>query len=499
MDQHITTLGANEFRRFFRLTKVDEAKRLVYGTMAEEVGDQADEIMDYGWSKPHFQAWSAKFSKATDGASVGNVREMHQPISAGRLETIEFDDDAKKIDACAYVGNDDTWGKVQKRMLTGFSIGGKYGRKEKYGNLTRYEAIPSEVSLVDHPCLPTATFTMIKADGTTQELGFTKIAQREDVSPEDQKKIDAAIGRAKKKFGIGDAKKYIGEAIDEFHDLGLHKAAAPLEASVGKWALRGFKKGLYGVALLAQVLEALNDQARMAEYEAQAEGDGSKIPDRLKAVRDKLGGVLVDMTEEEVDELNPPEGEGTMENSEKIAKALALIAEVHGAAALGKAVTGSEHKGMVQEIHDHAAALGAGHNHVHDDELKKDGYGLPETGDKATSKAGNHTADEDKSEKMAAMNASLQKALERIAVLEKQPAAPTGASPAVVAMSKGDDTAANREAQAKKAAEDEAFAKMSPQQQALILIKKAQNEGRVLSTDDMMKGDFGFKGARVLN
>ena len=188
-----------------------------------------------------------------------------------------------------------------------------------------------------------------------------------------------------------------------------------------------------------------------------------------------------------------------MENSEKIAKALALIAEVHGAAALGKAVTGSEHKGMVQEIHDHAAALGAGHNHVHDDELKKDGYGLPETGDKATSKAGNHTADEDKSEKMAAMNASLQKALERIAVLEKQPAAPTGASPAVVAMSKGDDTAANREAQAKKAAEDEAFAKMSPQQQALILIKKAQNEGRVLSTDDMMKGDFGFKGARVLN
>jgi hypothetical protein len=32
----------------------------------------------------------------------------------------------------------------------------------------RYTAEPLEVSLVDHPCLPEATFTVIKLDGSTE-------------------------------------------------------------------------------------------------------------------------------------------------------------------------------------------------------------------------------------------------------------------------------------------------------------------------------------------
>jgi len=38
--------------------------------------------------------------------------------------------------------------------------------------LTRYTAEPLEVSLVDHPCLPEATFALIKADGSTELRKF---------------------------------------------------------------------------------------------------------------------------------------------------------------------------------------------------------------------------------------------------------------------------------------------------------------------------------------
>ena len=534
-----------DFRRFFHLTKVDVAKRLVFGTMAEEVADAAGEIMDYETSKPNFEKWSAAFAKATDGVSVGNVREMHQPKAAGRLELMDFDDDGKRITTCAKVIDNDTWKKVLDRVLTGFSIGGRYAKKWKDGDLTRYTAVPSEVSLVDNPCLPTATFTMVKADGTTEEMGFKKIADREDksaadkaqaeeehgsgpfadeknkaypindaahvrnaasrwgdpknrakYSAEDQKTIGAKIARAKKKFGIGDkdaAAKVLASQIDELNDMALFKLAAPLEASVGKWALKGLKKGLYDVAMLANVLSNLDSVARMAEYEAEAEGDGSKIPARLAAVREKLGEVLVDMTEEEVSELNPEdEGEDTMDATEKVQKAISLLAEVHGAAALGKAVTGKEHQGMIQEIHDHAVAMGAGHAGMHDKELKKDGYGLPETGDKAKSDAGDHRADQDADDaKHEKMQKSLETALARIEALEKQPAAPSGAKSAVtVALGKGDDAEAVRAAALAKAQEDADMAKLSPEQQAFKLIKLASANGKTLTTDDLMNMNF---------
>src|SRR5271165_6725872 len=40
--------------------------------------------------------------------------------------------------------------------------------------LTRYTADPSEISLVDLPCLPQASFEMIKADGTRELRLFNK-------------------------------------------------------------------------------------------------------------------------------------------------------------------------------------------------------------------------------------------------------------------------------------------------------------------------------------
>lgn len=162
---------------FIPITKVDAQKREVYGRMVQEVPDSAGEIFDYASSKPYFEAWSEKFSKATDGKSLGNVRAMHQPIAAGKLTQMEFEDADKAIDICAKVVDDAEWDKVDQGLYTGFSIGGDYVKRWTDGTLKRYTANPKEVSLVDSPAVPTATFSMIKADGSTEERKFKMTKQ----------------------------------------------------------------------------------------------------------------------------------------------------------------------------------------------------------------------------------------------------------------------------------------------------------------------------------
>lgn len=163
---------------FAQITKVDEAKRLVFGRAVQEVPDRADEIFDYATSKPHFEEWSKGFSVDTDGKSLGNLRAMHGKVAAGKLTGIEFDDTAKAIDIAAKVVDDSEWNKVLEGVYTGFSIGGSYvGDKttEKIGERTvkRYTAKPAEISLVDSPCIPTARFfEVLKTDGAVAKVAF---------------------------------------------------------------------------------------------------------------------------------------------------------------------------------------------------------------------------------------------------------------------------------------------------------------------------------------
>ena len=164
-----------DFRLFIPITKVDIDKRLVYGTIAEEIPDKAGEIMDYVSARPEFEAWSAEIAKASDGKSVGNLRAMHGAVAAGKLESLAFDDEAKKIECCGKVVDDAEWNKVLEGVYTGFSMGGKYlnrWKDEAEPHLVRYTPQPSEVSLVDNPCIPTATFEVVKEDGTTELRKF---------------------------------------------------------------------------------------------------------------------------------------------------------------------------------------------------------------------------------------------------------------------------------------------------------------------------------------
>jgi hypothetical protein len=168
---------------FIPLTKVDEANRLVYGIAAEEIPDRPKrEVFDYLSSKPNILAWSNEFAKVTGGQSFGNLRSMHQNISAGRLTDIHFDDDARRIEVVAEVVDDKEWEKVCKGVYTGFSFGGSYGRQwiDDQG-MKRYTAIPTELSLGDYPAIPTAHFTMVKIGGGEVQMSFQKTMEEPDL------------------------------------------------------------------------------------------------------------------------------------------------------------------------------------------------------------------------------------------------------------------------------------------------------------------------------
>jgi hypothetical protein len=160
-------------RMFIPITKVDAARRLVYGVATAEAEDRTGEVCDYDTTKPLYEKWSDEIAKSTRGKSRGNLRAMHGPVAAGKVTAITFNDDEKQIEICAKVVDDAEWTKVLEGVYTGFSQGGAYERRwtDAHGTV-RYTAAPSEISLVDLPCLPQATFEMIKADGTAERRRF---------------------------------------------------------------------------------------------------------------------------------------------------------------------------------------------------------------------------------------------------------------------------------------------------------------------------------------
>jgi hypothetical protein len=222
----------DDMQIFIPITKIDAARRLVYGVVTAEKPDVAGEVCDYSTTKPLYQKWSEKFASATDGKSLGNLRAMHGNVAAGKLVEIAFNDTAKRIEICGKVVDDAEWQKVEEGVYTGFSQGGRYLKRWPDPDepaLMRYTAEPLEVSLVDHPCLPEATFAVIKADGSTELRKFKvgAAARESDLLADALAKIGARHSKADK------------DRIKQSHDLlvdldpdccpGAHLAGANVE------------------------------------------------------------------------------------------------------------------------------------------------------------------------------------------------------------------------------------------------------------------------------
>lgn len=198
---------------FIPISKVDVAQRLVYGTLSEEIADKSGEILDYATAKPAFEKWSEDFRQASGGKSLGNVRAMHGSIAAGKFTDIAYDDDAKKIEGCAKIVDDIEWNKVLEGVYTGFSIGGGYARRWVDPNdskLMRYTPVLAEVSIVDNPCVPTATFDLIRADGSVEMRKFITPSHKEDSM--DPKLLAAAKEALEKGTATDEQKALVAKA-----------------------------------------------------------------------------------------------------------------------------------------------------------------------------------------------------------------------------------------------------------------------------------------------
>lgn len=169
---------------FVPIRKVDAAQRLVYGVATAEVADKSGEIMDYASTVPYYKEWSGDFEKTTAGKSLGNVRAMHGSVAAGKVTEIVYNDELKQIEICAKIVDDAEWKKVEEGVYTGFSQGGDYIKRWEDptdSKLKRYTAKPCEVSIVDNPCVPTATFEYVKSDGAVEMRKFKETAVEEPI------------------------------------------------------------------------------------------------------------------------------------------------------------------------------------------------------------------------------------------------------------------------------------------------------------------------------
>ena len=151
--------------------KVDKERRIVSGFATL---DNVDKQMDIVTTEASLKAF-AKFR--------GNIREMHQPISVGKMVAFKeekyFDPETKKFYTGVYVsvyvskGAQDTWEKVLDGTLSGFSIGGRMNKwddayDEKADSTIRiikeYDLV--ELSLVDNPANQFANILSVqKVDG----------------------------------------------------------------------------------------------------------------------------------------------------------------------------------------------------------------------------------------------------------------------------------------------------------------------------------------------
>jgi hypothetical protein len=199
---------------FLPLAKVDLDRRLVTGVATAETPDRSGEIFDYASSKPNFEKWSAEAAAASGGKSLGAVRVMHTAVAAGKLTDIAFDDDAKRITVCAKIVDDDEWRKVQEGVYTGFSQGGRYVKRwaDPDTGLTRYTAEPHEISLVDLPCVPDATFDVVKG-GVIKKRAFASRAEDVDAAVDGNPDADDDYDADKGEFLSGDREKDAQERV----------------------------------------------------------------------------------------------------------------------------------------------------------------------------------------------------------------------------------------------------------------------------------------------
>jgi hypothetical protein len=296
------------------LMKYDERTGEFEGWATLEQLDHSGEICDIEKSWPYFKAWSEKLAKATDGENLGNVREMHENIAAGKLTAIE-----KTIHPIGVPGiyvkgiavDAGSKDKLTKRVLVGLSIGGKYVQKWTDADIdgaTRFTADPMEISLVDAPCVPDAMITVVKADGS-QELkkavGFQP----------------AQFWSCRSGVAHGHATKADATRCD-----GGKPGVAMKKGGVSELLL---EKSLYAASSIASVIMSATGVINELAWEARYEGDPADASpnDKLVAGTTLFYEALLEIVENEKDEFSTQYGSGSGDSGEATPDGSAILGD----------------------------------------------------------------------------------------------------------------------------------------------------------------------------
>lgn len=150
------------FKLFGSIQKVednDDGTITVYGVASSGARDHADEIV----------APEAMKAALPDYHKFPALREMHQPLAAGRVVEADVDDDGI-TNIAALVVDPLAITKVKTGVYSGFSIGGKVTKRDPADRSIITGLRLVEISLVDSPCNPDAVLSMWKADTMTTEF-----------------------------------------------------------------------------------------------------------------------------------------------------------------------------------------------------------------------------------------------------------------------------------------------------------------------------------------
>lgn len=260
-----------------KVEEQDDGTIKVYGYASSEAVDSDGEVIKA----------EAMQAAIPDYMKFPAVREMHQPSAAGTGIVMKVEEDGRTWFG-AHIVDPVAVKKVQTKVYRGFSIGASVGKRDDIDKSIITAIKLKEVSLVDRPANPEATIELWKGE----DLGDGDAPAPEQVDAVDEL-----------------AKLLNDKTIDAKTLLDLAKAhtAPPPETKPEETQkvdhVADVKKGMYEVARLAELVEAVDWSARMAKYEAEAEGDGSKMGEKLKACVASLGECLKEMLGEELEEL----------------------------------------------------------------------------------------------------------------------------------------------------------------------------------------------------
>ena len=159
------------------IQKIDQEKRIVSGWATLDMLDKQGDIVSVDASAKAFERFR------------GNIREQHTPLAVGKMVSFKqdkyFDKESGELYNGIYVdvyvskGAPDTWHKINEKILTGFSIGGRIKDSEDVYSksvdgpvrmIKDYEL--DELSLVDNPANPAANIVSIQkfADGEVEQM-----------------------------------------------------------------------------------------------------------------------------------------------------------------------------------------------------------------------------------------------------------------------------------------------------------------------------------------